>query len=34
MIATLGALILLVWRQSHASAAKGVEQIHRLLEKG
>lgn len=31
--ATLGALGLLVWRQSHASAAKGVAQIHQILAK-
>jgi uncharacterized membrane protein len=34
MVATLGALVLLVWRQSHASAAKGVAQIQQILEKG
>lgn len=34
MVATLGALALLVWRQSHASAAKGVAQIQQILEKG
>jgi len=33
MTATLGALGLLVWRQSHASGAKGVAQIHQILAK-